>query len=182
MDLFPENQWKLPLGLTISGHLLTFILMVMPTGFFFPQPELLEVQTINLFTAEEVRQLQPKREAPPPKIEPEVKRSEPPPKDVTSIAVDQSERAAAPVKVVSLRPRKLKKKLTPPVDSSNQQDEIRLKALERIQALVNKRKEDQAVKDEILRLRDSLRTARASRSLSDQRCTQVSPQERHATD
>lgn len=165
----PDNQWKTPFALAVGLHLFVLVLSLLPASLFQHRPELPEVITINLFNAEEQ---QPKRHEPqqkrqPPKPAPQPEKVDPPKavppppaeKPVTSIVPESPPPAvAAPAKVTSLAPRKIKIKTPPPPEEPKRKelDDKRLKALDRIQAMVNKRTEDQKLKHDLARLRESL--------------------------
>lgn len=156
-DFAQDKQWKLPFGLAIAVHILTFILLIVPPSFLLPDRDIPDIQTINLFTAEELLQAQKPQPAPPaePKVVPEpVRKETPPPQELVSTAVEPAPAAPVPGEVLSLNPRKMKKKILP----KPQEPDLRMKALERIQARVNQQREEEQIKHELARLRDTLHT------------------------
>ncbi len=163
-----DDQWKTPFSLAIGLHILVLVLSLLPASLFYQRPDIEEVVTINLFTVEELKQPKPTpKKAPPPQPKPEpVKPREitpPPPvvKPVTSIAQEPPPAPAPPAKVVSLRPRKIKKKIVPPEEIKPKiSDNKRLKALERIQARVNQQKEIEKAKHDLASLRNSIHTTK----------------------
>ena len=158
--IHPDEQWKKPFSLAVIVHLAVFVLLINPPSFLMPTRDYTEVQTINLFTASEFKQLQQKtlpkaKPAAPKKIiqKPVIKKPEPLAKDMQSIAIAPEQQTHAG-EAVSLKPRKIKKKLPPPQKKVD--DNIRLKALERIQARINQKKEQEQTKHDLAKLRDKL--------------------------
>lgn len=113
----------------------------------------------------------------PPKPEPVPPKPEPPPEPEVVIPPEPKVKPipTPPEKAISLEPKKLKKKIepekpapekpapekakpekAPPEKPVAKTDDKILKSLERIQAKVNQRQENQALKDKLSRLRDSL--------------------------
>lgn len=157
LDFSPDKRWKLPFSLAIAVHLLTLLLLVAPPTFLLPDREIQEIQTISLFTAEELQQAQKPPPAKPAAAKPApAKEPAPPPpsQELLSTAVEPPASTALPGEMVSLHPRKIKKKIVPEPPAPD----LRLKALERIQARVNQQREEEQIKHELSRLRDSLHT------------------------
>ncbi len=153
---FAHLQWRLPLALAVAVHIITFILLVFPPTFFLPEHNIEEIQTINLFTVDEFQQ---KTQPPKPLPARQQTANTPPPKDTAqSTALEAPAPQAPPARVTSLHPRRLKKKIakepTPP--PSPKVDTRRQKALERIQARVNQKIEDEKLKHDLSSLRDAL--------------------------
>jgi len=161
-----DREWKLPLILTISVHLLVLVLLIMPPFFLIPHRNFQEIQTINLFTADEIKPARPKPQIlnARAKIKPPAKKihtppKAPPPKDAQSINIDEHPPPVAkPEKVISLRPRRLKKKLPEPEKKETADEELLRKALERAKARVNEKKEDRKIKQELSNLVKDLHT------------------------
>jgi len=157
-NFFEPDQWKLPLTLAVSVHLLTFILLVFPPSFFLPDRDIPEVQTINLFTVEEFEQ----KTQPPsrPVAKPKADKPTPADKPAQSIAIEPPQALAPPAEVISLRPRHIKKKIEkkPEPPAPPNEDLQRQKALERIRARLNQKAEEQKLKHDLARLRENLHT------------------------
>jgi colicin import membrane protein len=166
----PDKQWKTPFFLAIGIHLLVLLLSLMPSSLFYRRPPLPEIITINLFNvaeqqpkkAEPKKRQAPKTQAVKPK---QIETPPPPPeKPVTSISQEipaPPPEVMAPEKIISLAPTKLKKKTPPPLEKPKRdiKEDKRLKALERIQAQVNKKLEDQKTIHDLAKLRESLHVA-----------------------
>lgn len=151
---------KMPLILTALLHLVIFLLLIMPPSFLRPRHNFQEIQTINLFTAAELkaRLKPPRRHTAPPKVSrpsrPVRKVQPAPAKDVKSINIDHQQPLvpAKPAKVVSLRPRKLKKRVPPLVKHENVNDELLRRGLEGIKARLKAREEARQVKNALAEL------------------------------
>lgn len=233
-----EEQWRLPLILAVGLHLLGFLLILFPPTFLFPHRDLTEVQTINLFDAGELMQpaasgpkqsanavtkkaaqVEPKKEAPPPKPEPkkeEVKeeipppeppepepeppppeppKPEPPPEPEKVVPVEPPPKPIpVPEKAISLEPKKVKKKITPekpepektkpekpkpekakPQKPVAKADDKILKSLERIKARVKEKQDNQALKDKLSKLRDSLHEIAAEKQTGTEPAGEPAP-------
>nr|MBF0221061.1 TonB C-terminal domain-containing protein [Desulfobulbaceae bacterium] len=165
-------RW-MPLLLTVGVHFLTFILLLFPPTFFIPDRDIPEIQTINLFTVEEFEQ---KTQTPPPPVAKPPREEPPVPQEnLQSIATETPPPSqSSPAEVISLHPRRVKKKIVQEVVEPKpplKQDIKRQNAIERIQSQVNQKKEEQQLKHNLARLRDSLHS-----SVKD------SPQESQAED
>jgi len=165
-----DQQWRLPLALTIAVHLLVLILLVMPPFFLIPHHDFQKIQTINLFTADEIKPIKPKhhRVKHRAKVQPPAKKILPPPKapappkGTQSINIKkQPQPLAKPEKVVSLRPHRLKKKPPKPIKTETADEERLRKALERAKARVNEKKEARKINQEISKLVKDLHTVPA---------------------
>ncbi len=157
-----DRHWKLPLILTLAVHLLVFILLIAPPSFLAPHLNLQEIQTITLFTPEEVKPTVPHR--PRSKARRPTKKTPPPPKKTTPKKDVQSTNIAtpppvtvAPGKIISLRPHKLKKRPVT-VKKPDTTDDLIRKALERTKARVNKQREDRQIKSALSDLVKDLHT------------------------
>jgi len=173
----PEEQWKKPFGLALAIHVAAFVFLLLPPSWFSTRPNLEDVQTIDLFTAEELNKLQktappapqpkvarPNRRVKPPQPEP---KPEPITKEVTSIASEPPP-VATPGEVVSLKPRKIKKKLPPPNEKITKvNDDKRLKALDRIRAQLNQKKEEQKIKHDLSKLRDMIHASTPAEEVAE---------------
>ncbi len=147
---FQTSPWRIPLSLAIGVHILIFFLLIMPPSFLIPDHDFTEIQTIDLFTADELPQIKEQ----PQKPAPAQNEQKPQATDqVKSIAI-APEPVSTPAKVISLRPRKMKKKITP-VKEEKKVD-LRLQALARIQAKVEEKKQTEQVKHDLSSLRDNL--------------------------
>ncbi|MFW8601085.1 energy transducer TonB [Desulfobacterota bacterium M19] len=161
----------MPLVLTALLHLAVFLLLIMPPSFLRPRHDFQKIQTINLFTAAELKAklkplrrhivptrvshpARPRRKAPPPA----------PAKDVKSINIDQSSPVVAkPARVVSLRPRKLKKKVASAVKHAKHEkinDELLRRGLEGIRARLKARREARQVKSALAELVKNLQSSK----------------------
>ncbi len=159
---------KMPLVLTALLHLAVFLLLIMPPEFLRPRHNFQEIQTINLFTAAELKtRLKPPRHHPAPSRvsrPSRPRRKAPPPapvKDVKSINIDQPPPVLAkPAKVVSLRPRKLKKRVPSVVKHEKINDELLRRGLEGIRARLKARQEARQVKSALAELVKNLQSAK----------------------
>jgi outer membrane biosynthesis protein TonB len=138
-----DQEWKLPLSLAIAVHLVVFGLLIMPPSFLMRHREFQEIQTINLFTPEELKPAKHQRKMRPKtavkKIEPP--KTAPQPK-AQSINIDEQPQVLPkPDKIISLRPRKLKKRPPKPVKKEPTSEDLLRKALERTKARINAKKE-----------------------------------------
>jgi outer membrane biosynthesis protein TonB len=153
IDSFSPIERRLPLSLAIAVHVMTFILLAFPPSFFMPDRDIPEVQTINLFTVEEFEQ-----KTQPPKPQPA--RPQPAEDKAQSIAIEPPLAPAPPAEVISLQPRRVKKKAEKePEPAPPKENTLRQKALERIQARVNQKVEDQKLKHDLSRLREALHSS-----------------------
>ncbi|VAW35877.1 hypothetical protein MNBD_DELTA03-743 [hydrothermal vent metagenome] len=160
--------WKMPLVLTALLHLAVFLLLIMPPSFLRPRHNFQEIQTINLFTAVELkaRLKPPRRHTAPPRVSrPSRPRRQPPPppvKEVKSINIDQPPPLvpAKPAKVVSLRPRKLKKRAPPLVKHEKVNDELLRRGLAGIRARLKAKQEARQVKSALAELVKNLQAAK----------------------
>ncbi len=161
--------WKLPLGLAFAVHIIVFILLVMPPSFLTSHHDFQEVQTINLFTPDEIKPVKRvnRKKAPRAKIKPRVRKITPPPKQIQktkaqSINIDDKPiPLPKPEKIVSLRPRKVKKRPPKPVKHVNKEsadDAILRKALERAKARINEKKENKQIRNALSDLVKKLHT------------------------
>ncbi|HFQ81989.1 MAG TPA: TonB C-terminal domain-containing protein [Desulfobacterales bacterium] len=160
--------WKMPLVLTALLHLAVFLLLIMPPSFLRPRHNFQEIQTINLFTAVELkaRLKPPRRHTAPPRVSrpsrPRRQAPPPPVKEVKSINIDQppSLVPAKPAKVVSLRPRKLKKRVPPLVKHEKINDELLRRGLAGIRARLKAKQEARQVKSALAELVKNLQAAK----------------------
>ncbi len=145
---------------------------------------------------------EPKQEEPPPPPEPpkpepvpEPPKPEPPPVPEKVVPVEPPPKPipTPPEKAISLEPKKLKKKVTaappppekakpekakpekPPEKPVAKTDDKIMKSLERIQARVNQKQENQALKDKLSRLRDSLHEIATAKPASTDSTGQATP-------
>lgn len=149
-------RW-MPFSLALAVHFFTFILVMFPPSFFLPDRDISEIQTINLFTVEEFEQKT--QAAPPPLAKPRAEAPAPPKENVQSISTDAPPPSqSSPAQAISLSPRRVKKKIVQEVEPKPplKQDIKRQNAIERIQARVNQKEEEQQLKHDLARLRDSL--------------------------
>ncbi len=162
---------KMPLVLTVLLHLAVFLLLIMPPAFLQPRHNFQEIQTINLFTAAELKAKlkPPRRHIAPTRVSPpsRPRRLAPPlpvpVKEVKSINIDQPPPVLAkPAKVVSLRPRKLKKKVPPVVKHEKINDELLRRGLEGIRARLKARQEARQVKSALAELVKNLQAAKSA--------------------
>jgi len=157
--ILSPDQWQLPLSLAIAVHLITFILMAFPPTFLIPDRDIPEVQTINLFTVDEFEQkIQPPSQ---PAARPEPAKPAPAAETAQSVAIDLPQAQTPPAEVISLRPRRVKKKAEkqPKPPAPPKEDIQRQKALERIRARVNQKTEEQKLKHDLASLRESLHSS-----------------------
>ncbi len=162
--------WKMPLVLTALLHLAVFLLLIMPPSFLRPRHDFQEIQTINLFTAAELKAKlkPPRRHAAPPRASrpsrPRRKAPPPPPRKVKSINIDQPRPLvpAKPAKVVSLRPRRLKKRVPPSVKHENINDELLRRGLEGIRARLKARQKVRQVKSALAELVKNLQSTKVA--------------------
>ena len=160
--------WKMPLVLTALLHLAVFLLLIMPPSFLRPRHNFQEIQTINLFTAVELkaRLKPPRRHTAPPRVSrpsrPRRQAPPPPVKEVKSINIDQPPPLvpAKPAKVVSLRPRKLKKRVPPLVKHEKINDELLRRGLAGIRARLKAKQEARQVKSALAELVKNLQAAK----------------------
>lgn len=164
-------NWRLPLALAIGLHLLTFILLIFPPTFLLPDRNLDDIQTINLFTVTEFEQkTSPPPSAPRQPPTPQKVAEPPPAENVKSIATETppaTQPTTAPTQAISLSPRKLKKRVAKenkPEPTPTREEMLREQALARIQARVNQVAEDQKLKHELSRLRESLHNSEQSQA------------------
>jgi len=162
-QFFPVDTWKKPLTFAITLHLLVFVLAILPPSFFGHKREVPEVVTINLFTAMEMQESKPAPKAP---VKPKPQ-SRPKPKPLptekprTSISQESPAPApppSAPADVISLKPRKIKKAPPKPEKKEKTLEDKRQDALQRVQAMVNKKQEEERLKHDLAELRESLHT------------------------
>lgn len=171
-----DKHWKTPLALAIGLHLLVLALSMLPPSLFYRRHIIPEAVTINLFTVEELKpakpspvKRQPAKPTPPKEIKKEKPAPLPPPpqpKPQTSVAEDipaPTPPAPEPAKAISMNPRKIKKKVEPPKEKivEKPKEDKQLKALERIQARVNQKKELEKTKHDLAKLRESLHVSPA---------------------
>jgi len=166
-----QGGGRTPLLLSLALHAALFILFLLPSGFLLTDRQFPEVQTINLFTAEEADVGQ---QAPAPKPAPTVKRpaprrAEPPPaRRVKSIAIDQETARPKPGKIVSLHPRRLKRKVRKRAEKTaasprvSPEEKRRLEALERIEARVRRQREEAKIKHDLAKIRQALHGGQAA--------------------
>lgn len=159
-----RRQWKTPIVLALSTHVLVFILLIMPPSFLTRHRDFQEIQTINLFTPDEIKPVERhhKTQAKT-RHKPAVKKIKPAkpiaPKNTKSINIDdQPKPLAKPEKVLSLRPRKIKKRPPKPLKKVNTSDDLLRKALERTKARINEKKEIRQVKHALADLVKNLHT------------------------
>ncbi|MGV1099019.1 TonB C-terminal domain-containing protein [Thiovibrio sp. JS02] len=117
----PEKQWRISMLLAIGMHLLIFLVGYFAPKFFSFRPKIQEVQTVNLFTVQDIRQsapaAAPARKAPAPEPKPEAKKKAPEPVKEPEPVKAEPVKKTEPVKAepvakntISLKPIKKKDK------------------------------------------------------------------------
>ncbi len=158
-------QWRTPIILAFSIHIFVLVLLVMPPSFLTRHRDFQEIQTINLFTPDEIKPVahrhkaQPKTRLKPPvkKIIPAAKPIAPP--KTKSINIDaQPNPLTKPEKVHSLRPRKIKNRPPKPPKKVNTSEDLLRQALERTKARINEKNEIRQVKHALSNLVKNLHT------------------------
>ncbi len=119
-----ENQWRIPLSLAVSIHIITFALTLLPPSLFQGRYKIPEYYTVDLFNATEVPR---------------------PPAKVVKIAPAKAKKKVAsipkppPAKAVSISPFKIKPKKTKDKEKLKQEELIRQR-LEHIEAKLKEQK------------------------------------------
>jgi len=185
--LFSETQNRAPVFLAVLLHILVFILTLVPSSFFRPAVKMPEVVTIDLFNVEEFKTPKPvlkkeavKRTRPKKVTPPKVLPPPPPSPKAVSIAEEPAPPpsvAAAPAKPISLRPRKMKKKITPKKKPKNRAFDAKLlNAVARIKAQNEQKMAEEKAQDRLAKLRDQLHTVKPAAASETAQISPVPPE------
>ena len=120
---------------------------------------------------------EPEPVSPPPEPKPEPPKPEPipePPKEAISLSPRKLKKKLAPAKPEKVIVEKTKPEKPKPAKATKNDDKI-LKSLERIQARVKQKQENQALKDQLSRLRDSLHDIATAKPSSTETAGEASP-------
>lgn len=166
---FADEQWKVSFSLAVVLHILVLLLTLLPSSFFRSKVEMPEVVTINLFNVEELKTPKAKPMVRKPlrkvvrKIQPKpFSKPQPPPPPPKAVSIVQQPTPPAPVpalsaKVISLRPRIMKKKVVAKKKPKNRDlDAKLLNAVARIRAQKKQKVAQEKARDALARLRDQL--------------------------
>jgi len=161
-----------------------------------PKPEPKKEEPKEELPPPEPPKPEPPPEPPKPEPVPEPPKPEPPPKPEKVIPVEPPPKPipTPPEKAISLEPKKVKKKVAPekplpekpkpevakpekakPEKPVAKTDDKILKSLERIQAKVKEKQENQALKDKLSRLRDSLHDIATAKPTSTEPAGEAAP-------
>jgi len=164
LQQWSSGHWKIPFALAFAVHLAAFLLLLV-SPYLHPKRSLLDVQTVNLFTAQEIEQPKPGKPLPKPAPAP------PPPAPAPKIekpapAVPVKPKAApAPVTskpAVSLKPLKMKEKLPTPKEKLKAKESILERKLRQVQAKVAQDKAEENARKEVATALDRIRQTYAS--------------------
>lgn len=149
------TDWRLPFALALAVHILGLLLILL-SPYFHSTSKIIDVQTVNLFTATEIEPAPaPKKAAKPAAARPQKTRSEPrvtvPPKA-----------PAATAPPVTLRPLKSKNKSAE--DDLKAKQTLLERKLRQVQASVEKKKAEEAVRQEVDTALERIRQAYAGAS------------------
>ena len=187
-----SSEWRKPLNLSIGLHIFVVAFAMLASSFFQRQPKLPEIYTVNLFTATEMAEVQPApAKAPAPKAaeKPAARQiEEETPKQAVSIQPTEPEISPAAettiTEPISLKPLKQKIK----VGKTKEEEALEKKRLnqvvQRIKARADEKaareKADQAARDAVSKLADTLKTTTgvASSETSDTVSAQETSTER----
>jgi len=157
-----SGHWKIPFALAFAVHLAAFLLLLV-SPYLHPRRPLIDVQTVNLFTAQELEQPKPARAQPKP----------PPPPPAPAPKIEKPAPAVVPIKpapapiaskpAVSLKPLKMKEKLPTPKEQLKAKESILERKLRQVQARVTQERAEENARKEVAtaldRIRQSLATA-----------------------
>jgi hypothetical protein len=156
---WPTDHWKKPLSLTIAVHLAAFLLLLL-SPYMHSRAPMLDVQTVDLFTATEIEtQPAPRAPAPPAPAPP---KSKTPASDAVSIAPSIPQ--TGPQEVITLRPLKTKEKIKSPKDDLKVKQTILERKLRQVQASIESERAQATAKKQVETAIDSIRQSLASRT------------------
>jgi len=166
---WPADHWKKPLSLTIAIHVAAFLLLLL-SPYMHSRAPMLEVQTVDLFTATEV-ELQPAPKAPVPPAPVPPKSKAPPPSDAVSITPSIPQ--TGPQEVITLRPLKTKEKIKSPKDDLKVKQNILERKLRQVRASIESERAEETAKKQVETAIDSIRQSLASRTPETNGATSV---------
>ena len=155
------DYWKISFALAVSVHLFAFVLLLV-SPYLHRRPLLFDVQTVNLFTAEEIELPKPaaaKPEPTPPPAAAKMLKPEPPP---VSVAPAPEPAVAQPA--VSLKPLKKKERVPSPKEELKVKQTMLERKLRQVQARIEQQQAEATVKKEVGTALERIRQSLTSRA------------------
>lgn len=170
------GHWKIPFALTVGVHFLAFLLLLV-SPYLHQRRPLLDVQTVNLFTAQEIELPKPPKAAPAPAPAPPppVTKIETPAPPPVSVAPEPA--PAAPQQAISLKPLKKKEKISSPEEEIKAKQTILERKLRQVQARIDQQQAEATVKKEVETALDRIRQSLATRPSATSSSTSSEEQE-----